>query len=120
MNETLAMKMQGTKKTDESMNELLEKVAENAEIEFNEFKDDELEKSKEEIFEDNYKIRFFDEMHEFLISENLLQSYELSVIAKHGTAFISHLYDFYLGSEYAAITNWEEVVDMIADFCDRR
>ena len=102
---------------EKKMNELLETVQANADKEFEEFKQAEMQKDKEAIFNDNYLIRFYDELHEFLISESLLKSEELEVIASEGTCFIKLLYDFYLDREYASINTWEDISDMIADYC---
>ena len=99
------------------IDELLKIVQENADKEFEEFKQEELSKDKEEIFKDNYPIRFYDEIHEFLICESALKTCELEVIASEGTKFIGLLYDFYLDREYASISTWEEITDMIADYC---
>ena len=99
------------------IDDLLKIVQENADKEFDGFKEAELQKGKEEIFNDNYQIRFFDEIHEFLISESLLDSEELETIASEGTSFISLLYDFYLDREYASINSWDDIVDLIADYC---
>ena len=102
------------------MEELLETVAQNAEVEFKIFKNLELEKGKKEIFEDNYEIRFYDAIHEFLTSENLLQSDELEVISSESVNFIGLLYDYYLKNEHASITTWEDITDMISRYCRSR
>ena len=49
------------------MKDIGKRIAENAYIEFDAFKKAELLKTKEEIFNDNYEIRFYDKMHEFLV-----------------------------------------------------
>lgn len=93
-------------------------IRKNADTEFKNFKHLELQKSKEEIFKDNYKIRFFDELHEFLISETDLGSEKEMVVVSKGNCFITLLYDFYLSKEYASINTWDDVLDMILDYCD--
>lgn len=43
----------------------LKAVRENVTVEFQEYREAELKKSKEEIFNDNYKIRFYTELADF-------------------------------------------------------
>lgn len=99
----------------------VEKIGQNAEKEFEAFKDMILLKTKEEIFNDNYKIRFFDELHVFLKEKDAVLSLDVSEresIAEEGTKFIEDLYYFYVKNEYASIENWEEIIYMIRNYCN--
>lgn len=98
------------------MTKLLDKVANNAETEFSNYKKNMLENSKEDIFLSNYEIHFYVELHEYLISENLLNTTELAVIAEEGTEFIKNLFDFYLYRDYGSIDSWNNIFDLIKDY----
>lgn len=93
-------------------------IRKNADTEFKNFKHLELQKSKEEIFKDNYKIRFFDEVHDFLICKTDLEDEDMEIIISDGLIFIALLYDFYLSKEYTSINTWEDISDMISEYCN--
>lgn len=101
--------------------ELVSSISRNADAEFAVFKIDELRKSKEEIFRGNYRIRFYDELHEYLTTESHIQEFDRDVLesleAAH-TKLISILYDYYINNEYASIDSWGSIDDMIFNFCD--
>lgn len=101
---------------------LVEKIAENAREEFKVFRTKELQKSKEEIFADNYRIRFYDELFNFLTEEgpeSYLSEDDVAIIAANGTMLISFLYDYYLGCEFSSINSWEEIGSLIRSYIDR-
>lgn len=104
------------------MKDIVKRIAENAEKEFDAFKKEELLKTKEEIFNDNYKIRFYDEMYEFLgYAESLFdfKIRELRFIESEGTDFIRQIYDYFLGCEYASIASYDEITQMVHDYCEK-
>ena len=42
---------------------------------------------------------------------------EIRLISEEGDRFITFLYDYYLDTEYASISNWEAVSDLIRWYC---
>lgn len=94
-------------------------VAESVEREYTNFKTAELQKSKEEIYDDNYKIRFYIEMYEYFTAnkENSFLNVNLcKCLINDSPNIISELYDYYLSNEYASITTWEDINEMIYDY----
>lgn len=77
------------------------------EREFEDFRNEILSLSKEKIFDEAYKIRFYTEIYTFLKETH----YEV----KKSTS-IAGLYDFYLSDEYRSINTWSEVREMIYDY----
>lgn len=103
----------------------LDILAQNAEIEFNAFKAEELKNTKEQIFEDYYKIRFFIELSEYLTSDDAELFFEdesedeMKKLLAHQDHVIRDLYDFFLDCEYGSIENWDGIEDLIRSFCER-
>ena len=102
------------------MTELVNRIEENAEKEFGRFRSDELLKDKEAIFYDSHKIAFYAEIHAFLTEGDTMSVFdenEIRLISEEGDRFITLLYDYYLDTEYASISNWEAVSDLIRWYC---
>ena len=95
-------------------------VGENAEKEFAAFYNAEIQKSKDEIFNDSYEIRFYDEMRTFLTSEGTnMDEMCYRSIAEDGEAAIGLIYYYYLKDEYSSINTWEDIVDMVNAYCKK-
>lgn len=91
-------------------------VAENVTQEYNDFYAAEMQKSKEEIFNDAYQIHFYNELKEFLTSEaesHYLVTDGFRCLYQGGKSVLACLYDYYLKDEYASTVNWEEINDFI-------
>lgn len=104
------------------MAELVNRIGENADKEYGRFRSDELLKDKESIFYDCHKIAFYNEIHGFLTEGDTMSAFdenELRMIAEEGDRFICLLYDYYLDTEYASISNWEAVTDLIRWYCEK-
>lgn len=103
------------------MNTNREKLSLRVEKEFKEYKENMLLKTKEEIFNNNYKIRFCVEMHEYFydIPEILLDDIEIDILISVYGNLLEVLYDFYLKREYASINSWEDITDWVKMFCDK-
>ena len=103
----------------------LDILAQNAEKELNVFKAEELKKTKEQIFEDYYKIRFFVELFEYLTSDGAEQLFEdesedeMKKLLANQDHVIHDLYNFFLDCEFSSIENWNGIEDLIRSFCDR-
>ena len=92
-------------------------IANNAKREFFYFKNKEIEKSKETIFANSHIISFYDELYEYLIcTHERLDTEVLKFIIGEGKDFIFLLYEFYLKSEYASITTWDDITEMILEY----
>ena len=104
------------------MKDIVERIAENASTEFENFKNNELLKDKEDVFRDCYTIHFYTEVYEFLNGESSIQRFpkeDLELIEKEGTSFICLLYDYYLCKEYASISSWDDIDNMIRWYCNK-
>lgn len=86
--------------------------------EFESFKKKELLKSKKEIFEDNYQIRFYDEVSNFLecIDDGALDNIHWKCLNEDSGSILNKMYNYYLNSEYASINNTDDLLDLITDY----
>lgn len=97
-------------------------VAENATQEFNEFYATEMEKTKEGIFDDYYKIHFYNELKDFLTADgetHYLNEDGFRCLYQDGKSVLACLYDYYLKDEYASTVNWEEISDFINNYNEK-
>ena len=102
------------------MNNYEELLSDRVDKEYKEYKENVINtKTKEEIFDENYKIRFHEEMHEFLsYTDNVYISAEdIKKLALLKGNIFDLLYDYYIEMEYAALGNWEQISDWVGDFC---
>lgn len=86
--------------------------------EFETFLDDELSKTKSEIFDDASKIYFYFELYNYFLEYELLDE----DITKHLSEMdypLAFLWDEYLGMEGYTIGNWEEIDNFLMGIKDR-
>ena len=81
--------------------------------------EDEMKKSKEEIFYDNYRIHFYVELRDFLMSDNDLDDEYYEKLASEKDSLLALLYDDFLDREYSSINNWEDTTDFLESYCER-
>lgn len=99
---------------------LVEQVQESVLLEYLDFKEKELQKSKEEIFRDYYEIHFYEELSNFIsCGEDILDEKHFRCLSKDKGHIISSLYDFYLKQEYASINNYEDIEELVIDYNKR-
>ncbi len=97
-------------------------VAENATQEFNDFYAAEMEKTKEEIFGDYYKIHFYNELKNFLTDNSethKLDADGFRCLYEDGKSVLACLYDYYLKNEYASTATWEDIGDFINNYNEK-
>ena len=86
-------------------------VSENVEKEYKSFFEDEMKKSKEEIFYDNYRIHFYVELRDFLMSDNDLDDEYYEKLASEKDSLLALLYDDFLKEKNPGINIGEERQD---------
>ena len=99
-----------------------EMIQRNAEIAFKRFRDEQLARTKEEIFECAGKIRFYIELHAYLTENDLAQIFEEDEqiqMADSGISFVESLHDEYLKQEYTSIDTWDDIYELIQSFLKR-
>lgn len=90
--------------------------------EYKEFVDYEMKRTPEQlIHEDNYKIRFFNELSAFIEEDAAEQITDRDFEALYTEAphILDSLYDYYLDSEYVSINNYDDTMDLIEWYNDR-
>ena len=90
-------------------------VTQNIITEFNEFKEQQLKLSSQEVFENSNRIHFYKEIHLFITENDLeyiFKNDELKILAECGTSLIDSLHEEYLSVENASISNWDEIEDI--------
>lgn len=99
----------------------IDSVRESVEKEYQTFFDTEMSKTKEEIFNNNYMIRFYDELHCFIDSEieNNLRKSDIKALSQDAPHILSELYAYYLSSEFASIDNYADISVMICEYNDK-
>ena len=96
---------------------LTEQVQESVLIEYLDFKEMELQKSKEEIFKDYYEIHFYEEVSNFIsCGEDALDGRHFKCLSKDKGHILSSLYDYFLKQEYASINNYEDIAELVIDY----
>lgn len=102
------------------MDEIIERLSELAERSFEDFKKKMLEKSKEEIFNNNYEIRFYDEMYEFFTGggSESLGEHTVVVLYSLGRNLLNLLYDDYIGREYSSINSWDDICEWLDQYAE--
>lgn len=94
-----------------------QKFYEQLDKDYSEFRNTELLKTKEDIFNNSYKIYVFYEVYEFLNNIELDSFLNESDMCRFfDEASLTILYDYYLKYESLSITNWEDIKSMIKDF----
>lgn len=96
-------------------------IAENVTQEFNDFYNAEMNKSKDEIFYEYYKINFYNELKDYLTADDdfYLNEDTLKCLQKEGKDVLDSLYTCYLKDEYASVSSWDEIGDFIMRYCER-
>ena len=100
-----------------------DKLKQNVQKEYNEFIHEEMERTKEQLIHtDNYKIRFFNELVDFL-GENIetcgITDRDVEALLTEENHVLDSLYDYYLDSEYNSINNYEDTKEFIENYNDR-
>lgn len=75
--------------------------------EFNEFKKEVLSLSKEEIFEEHFKINFYCEVKECIV--------DMKLELKESTTLFG-LWEFFLDREFASTDNYDSIIEMIKEY----
>ncbi len=88
--------------------------------EFHLFKEEMLENSKEDVFKENYKIRFFDEIYNFFndSEEDTFDDNYMRVLTADDGDIISNMYDYYLDNEYASIANYGDTIELVKGYIE--
>ncbi len=75
----------------------------------------------EQIFDANYKIRFYDEINSIFedTSEEAFDDETLLALQTDSGHILSSLYDYYINSEYASIGNYDDTRELILGYCDK-
>ena len=95
-------------------------VQKRVESEFLKYKEKELLKTPEEIFNHSYQNYFYQEMSEFLISDtNDLDDVHYVALYEDKESVLDCVYDYYLKNEYASINNYEEINDFILSYNEK-
>lgn len=90
--------------------------------EFEDFEKEMMTKTKQEIFNENYKIRFFSEINYFLQENDgageYLEELDYNEELFESKYFIETLYDYFLSCEYASINNWDDLEDLFRSYLE--
>lgn len=88
--------------------------------EFLKYKEKELLKTSEDIFNNSYQNYFYKEISDFLISEdNGLDEIHYEAFFEDKESVLSFLYDYYLKNEYASMNNYDDINDFIFAYNER-
>lgn len=85
----------------------------NADANYQLFFSDELQKSKEDIYNNALKISFFCELNNFLTGSNDLEEDLCQFLCEDGDHIIDSLYQEYLNWEYASFNSWDDINEFI-------
>lgn len=95
-------------------------VIDNVTEEYADFRETELKKPKEQIYEDYYKIHVYEELKEFLLAqEPQMDDAHYRSLAADGKSVLALLYDDYLSREYSSITTWEDICDFVTTYNEK-
>ena len=86
--------------------------------EYEDFREDELGKAKEEIFDDASKINFYFELYNYFLEYDLLDD-DITKFLSDMDYPLAFLWDEYLGMEGYTIGNWEEIDNFLMGIKDR-
>jgi hypothetical protein len=80
-----------------------------------------LQKSKQEIYEANYEIYFYENVSDFLVGygmgklyNEVWDSHVVELIKRDN--IISSLWDYYINAEYMSINSYEDICDFISTY----
>ncbi len=97
-------------------------VRESVEKEYAEFEKYELTRTPEQLLhEDNYKIRFFNELSGFFQDDYCEGMYDrdFEALYRDSPNILDLLYDYYLDSEYVSINNYDDTQNLIQYYNER-
>lgn len=109
-------------KLEDKPKDYLKLVRESVAKEYKAFVDYEKTRTQEQlIHEDNYKIRFFNELSAFIEEDAVEQmtDRDLEALYMDSPHILDSLYDYYLGSEYVSINNYDDTMELIEYYNDR-
>ncbi|MCD8372187.1 MAG: DUF3849 domain-containing protein, partial [Clostridia bacterium] len=92
-------------------------VSKLVEQEFKDFKNDELKKTPEEIFYDNYVIHVKTELSNFLQDGDLDPKYYRVLLEEKGH-ILDSLYDGFLDYDYSSVNNYSDTQEFIEQYCE--
>lgn len=96
---------------------LKENVKKRIKDQFLKYRENELAKSSENIFNNSYQNYFFQEISEFLRNNNNgLDDIYYKALDLDGENILHYLYDYYLKNEYASINNYNDMCEFIFDY----
>lgn len=92
-------------------------LAENADINYERFKETQLKKSKEQIYDDSYKINFYSEMYQFFTEcEDIGEDVCEFLCEDCDDNILDILYKEYLDMEYASVANWDDITEFVNNY----
>ena len=86
--------------------------------EYEDFRNEELSKTKEEIFDDASKINFYFELYNYFLEYELLDE-DITKLLSEMDYPLAFLWDECLGMEGYTIGNWEEIDNFLMGIKDR-
>lgn len=88
--------------------------------EYQEFKDSCLNKSKEDIFFNCFKIYFYNEMYDFFMGEDFaLYDKDILALLEDGNHIVELLFNYYIDTELSSISNFEDINYFIIAYNDK-
>lgn len=96
-----------------------EKIQNNVDLEYTAFKNEKLQESKDDIFEDSGIIHFYKEVHNFFSGNDLTDAFdlpELIILSDCKDKLISILYEEYLSKEQLSIATWDNIREIIDSY----
>ena len=86
--------------------------------EFEEYKNNLLRKSTEDVFYENYRIHVYTELCDVITeSENLDDEYYLALDSAEGD-LLADMYDDFITQEYASVNTYGDTVEFIENYCE--
>lgn len=107
---------------DEIVSEVdLDLFLDKVEEEMNQFKLTILRKSKQEIYDANYEIYFYENVYDFLLNFDIGDLYtgnwnECVDELNKRENIIANLWDYYINTEYMSINSYEDISDFISNY----
>ncbi len=98
-------------------NNYRKEVENSVDAEFNAFKNDMLNLSKEMIFNASFQIHFYNELHDFLnVEQTEIDDKDFQCLYEDRGHILSLLYDYFCKDEYASISNSEKIGNMVHSY----
>jgi hypothetical protein len=99
-----------------------EKLKTNVNTEFENFKNKMLKESKEEIFDNAYKIRFYTNVWDYiqyLNKDTFLEEAYIECLLQDFQSVLTCLWDYFLKQEYASVETYDDTQDLIENYCEK-